>query len=100
MINIWYAPGLSKTQDITIKSNKKPHKDPYEYFDSGNLVKYVDDKWLDYDLYKLGTFFNENTGMDSKLTQSRKHQSMLSKIVTKGYENLSEEEKVYWRSVY
>jgi len=31
---------------------------------------------------------------------TKKHQQMLSAIVTKGFDNLSEEEKSYWNSVY
>jgi S-adenosylmethionine synthetase len=61
-INICYAPGLSKPMDITIRSKKGPHCDPYSYFDSGNLSKQVDTGWMNYDLFKLGTFYNEIIG--------------------------------------
>jgi S-adenosylmethionine synthetase len=58
-IQMCYAPGLSRPLDIIIQSNQRPHKDSYSYFNAENLVSMVDSKWLNYDLFKLGTFYNE-----------------------------------------
>lgn len=80
-INLCYAPGMSTPLDITIKSNIKPHKDPYAYFDSANLAAQVDIAWMDYDLLKLGTFYNERVGVGKKHSPSLKHQSSLQDIV-------------------
>ena len=59
-INICYAPGVSRPLDITIQSNKRPHTDPYTYFETDKLVAEVNNEWLNYDLLKLGTFYNKD----------------------------------------
>ena len=60
LINICYAPSVSRPLDITIQSNKRPHTDPYTYFESGKFVAEVNNEWLNYNLLKLGTFYNED----------------------------------------
>lgn len=100
LISICYAPGLSRPMDITIQSNRRPPNDPYEYFESTNLAAQVNNAWLDYDLFKLGTFYNSGIGMAKKVFAAARHQAMHSALVTGGYKELSEEERVYWNSVY
>jgi len=99
-INLCYAPGLSKPMDITIQSSRRPHSDPYAYFESSNLSAQVEHSWLDYDLFKLGTFYNPYIGIHKKVSAVAQHQSMLSALVTGGFNKIAEEERVYWNSVY
>lgn len=59
VVNICYAQCISRPLDITIQSNK--HINPYtNFFETDKLVAEVNNEWQDYDLLKLGTFYNDN----------------------------------------
>lgn len=57
-VSVCYAPGMNTPLDIIIKSDVKPHMDPYKFFDFNEMHKLIRRDYLDYDLFRLGTFYN------------------------------------------
>jgi S-adenosylmethionine synthetase len=58
MVTICYAPGMNIPLDITLRTDIKPHIDPYGYFDFNEMRKLINCDDLAYKLDKLGTFYN------------------------------------------
>jgi S-adenosylmethionine synthetase len=57
LIQLCYAPGLSRPLDVKIDCSITPSFNPYEHFDSTNLLHFVDKSQLNYDLYGLDSFY-------------------------------------------
>ena len=57
-VAVSYAPGMSAPLDVIIKSDVKPHVDPYQFFNFTEMHKLIQCNYLDYDLLRLGTFYN------------------------------------------
>lgn len=63
-VSICYAPGMFVPLDISLISATRPHEDPYSYFDFREMRKKMDITHLDYDLFRLGTFYNSDLGFN------------------------------------
>ena len=62
--------------DISLISATRPHEDPYSYFDFREMRKKMDITHLDYELFRLGTFYNSDLGFnmpekETSLTENR-----------------------------
>ena len=58
LITLSYAPGMNAPLDVIIKSDVKPQIDPYQFFDFAEMHKLIQCAYLDYDLIRLGSFYN------------------------------------------
>jgi S-adenosylmethionine synthetase len=63
-VRLCYAPGIFVPMDISIMSSVRPHEDPYSHFDFREMRKKMDIRYLDYDLFRLGTFYNPDLGFN------------------------------------
>ncbi|CAN5386034.1 methionine adenosyltransferase [soil metagenome] len=65
-VSICYAPGINIPLDVTLHSNVKTTINPYQFFDFKNMLKLIQCDYLDYDLIRLGTFYNNNLMFNRK----------------------------------
>ncbi len=63
-VRLCYAPGMYEPLDISISSAAKPHTNPAAFFDFREMRKRMDVQNMDYDLAKLGTFYNGELGFN------------------------------------
>ncbi len=63
-VRLCYAPGMYEPLDISIGASVRPHEDPYSFFDFREMRKSMDIQNMDYDLAKLGTFYNGELGFN------------------------------------
>ena len=67
-VSVCYAPGMDTPLDVIISSDVKPHKDPYEFFNFEKMHQLFQGKNLiNYDLDKLGTFYNSDLGFNKSV---------------------------------
>ena len=64
-VTISYAPGMNAPLDVVVKSDVKPHIHPYEYFNFNEMQKLIQLSHLDYDLGRLGSFYNTSLEFNS-----------------------------------
>lgn len=57
-VSVCFAPGMEAPMDVIINSDVKPTIDPYQYFDFSSMHQLIKCSDLNYDLLKLGTFYN------------------------------------------
>jgi S-adenosylmethionine synthetase len=57
-VSVSYAPGMNNPLDVIIKSDVKLHRDHYQFFDFTEMQKVIQYNYIDYDLVRLGTFYN------------------------------------------
>ena len=57
-VTVSYAPGMNTPLDVLVRSDVKPHIDPYKYFDFTVMSKLIQGSQIDYDLLRLGSFYN------------------------------------------
>jgi S-adenosylmethionine synthetase len=58
IVTVCYAPGMNVPLDITLRTDIKPHIDPYSFFDFNEIRKSIHPDDLSYGLDELGTFYN------------------------------------------
>jgi S-adenosylmethionine synthetase len=63
-VRLCYAPGMFEPLDISISSAAKPYTNPAAFFDFREMRKSMDVQNMDYDLAKLGTFYNGELGFN------------------------------------
>jgi S-adenosylmethionine synthetase len=63
-ITVSYAPGMSTPIDVIVSSDIKLHADPYEFLDFRAMQKLILCDYLNYDLLRLGSFYNGNLGFN------------------------------------
>ena len=65
MISVCYAPGMNVPLDITLRTDIKPHVDPYCFFDFNEIRILINGNDLSYNLNKLGTFYNSQLSFNN-----------------------------------
>lgn len=72
MVRLVYGPGMNKPFDIQISSEIKPKVNYSNIFDAEQLYRYANQDWLNYDLFKLGTFYNHESNKKEELKKKLK----------------------------
>ena len=58
LVTVCYAPGVSEPLNVAIQSSVKPPFPPYQFFNFDDIRQKINPSNLNYDLEKLGTFYN------------------------------------------
>ena len=96
-----YIPGLTSGSGIKLEgiygeeryfASKNGNKHWLEYAFRGDRFQVVNDLW---------SFLTQESDVQKKSNDfHRNHQKLLSALLKKGYEGLTDEEKRYWNNVY
>ena len=68
MIRLCYAPGMEEPLSVDIVSDRRPPSDPKAFFSFTKMRERIDPADLQYDLKRLGTFYNNTLTMHTGTT--------------------------------
>ena len=64
LVRVCYAPGMEEPLAVDIVSDRRPHEDPKAYFNFSRMRERIDLRDMDYDLRRLGGFYDGGLGMN------------------------------------
>lgn len=64
IVRVCFAPGMDEALSVDLVADKRPPLDPSEFFSFQQMRQHITIADLDYDLTKLGTFYNRNLSIN------------------------------------